>query len=108
MWRYCLRRPPGSVEATGCIREALDCCSRQSAKTTQETSHSASEERCRPRDRDEFPGRGECHFVVNTGSISVMKMLARQKRHRHEDVRPATGRFDTLRAAVARSFIATT
>jgi len=34
--------------------------------------------------------------VVNTSSNSVMKMLARQKRRRHEDVRPATGRFDTL------------
>ena len=42
---------------------------------------------------------GECHFVVNTTSTSVMKMLDRQKRRRHEDVRPATGRFDTLRAA---------
>jgi hypothetical protein len=42
---------------------------------------------------------GECHFVVNTTSTSVMKMLARQKRRRHEDVRPATGRFDTLREA---------
>jgi len=42
---------------------------------------------------------GECHFVVNTTSPSVMKMLARQKRRRHEDVRPATGRFETLREA---------
>lgn len=42
---------------------------------------------------------GECHFVVNTSSTSVMKMLARQKRRRHENVRPATGRFDTLREA---------
>jgi hypothetical protein len=42
---------------------------------------------------------GECHFVVNTSSPSVMKMLARQKRRRHEDVRPATGRFESLREA---------
>jgi len=42
---------------------------------------------------------GECHFVVNTTSPSVMKMLARQKRRRHEDVRPATGRFESLREA---------
>jgi hypothetical protein len=42
---------------------------------------------------------GECHFVVNTSSTSVMKMLARQKRRRHEDVRPNTGRFDSLREA---------
>ena len=42
---------------------------------------------------------GECHFVVNTSSSHVMKMLARQKRHRHEDVRPGTGRFETFQSA---------
>ena len=42
---------------------------------------------------------GECHFVVNTSSCHVMKMLARQKRHRHEEVRPGTGRFETFQSA---------
>ena len=42
---------------------------------------------------------GECHFVVNTSSSHVMKMLARQKRHRHEKVRPGTGRFETFQSA---------
>jgi hypothetical protein len=42
---------------------------------------------------------GECHLVVNTKSDPVMKMLARQKRRQHEEVRPATGRFETLRGA---------
>ena len=39
---------------------------------------------------------GECHFVVNTSSSQVMKMLARQKRHCHEEVRPGTGRFENV------------
>lgn len=32
---------------------------------------------------------GQCHFVVNTTSLSVMKMLARQNRDGHEHVRPS-------------------
>ena len=42
---------------------------------------------------------GECHFVVNTSSPPVMKMLARQKRHRHAEVRPGTERFATFQSA---------
>ena len=42
---------------------------------------------------------GECHFVVNTSSSHVMKMLARQKRYSHEDVRPGTNRFETFQSA---------
>jgi hypothetical protein len=48
---------------------------------------------------------GECHFVVNTSSSHVMKMLARQKRRRHEDVRPGTGRFETLQAACRETLL---
>ena len=42
---------------------------------------------------------GECHFVVNTSSSHVMKMLARQKRCPHEEVRPGTGRFEAFQSA---------
>ena len=42
---------------------------------------------------------GECYFVANTSSSSVMKMLARQKRRPHEEVRPGTDRFETFQAA---------
>ncbi len=42
---------------------------------------------------------GECQFVANTSSSSVMKMLARQKRRPHEDVRPGTDRYETFQAA---------
>ena len=42
---------------------------------------------------------GECHFVANTSSSHVMKMLARQKRRPHEEVRPGTDRFAAFQAA---------
>ena len=42
---------------------------------------------------------GECHFVANTSSSHVMKMLARQKRRPHEEVRPGTDRFATFQGA---------
>lgn len=42
---------------------------------------------------------GECHFVVNTSSLHAMKMLARQKRRPHDDVRPGTDRFAMFQAA---------
>ena len=42
---------------------------------------------------------GECHFVANTSSSQVMKMLARQKRRPHEEVRPGTGRLTTFQGA---------
>jgi hypothetical protein len=42
---------------------------------------------------------GECHFVVNTSSMSVMKMLARQNRCSHEHVRPGSNRFDIFQNA---------
>ena len=45
------------------------------------------------------PRYGECHFVVNTSSTSVMKMLARQKRRCHEEVHPRTDRMETFQSA---------
>ena len=42
---------------------------------------------------------GECHFVVNTSSRSVMKMLSRRNRKCHERVHPGTGRLETFQSA---------
>ena len=42
---------------------------------------------------------GNCHFVVNTTSHSVMKMLARQKRQCHEGVHPGARSIETFRSA---------
>lgn len=42
---------------------------------------------------------GKCHFVVNTTSRSVMKMLSRQKRECHEGVRPGARSIETFRSA---------
>ena len=42
---------------------------------------------------------GECHFVVNTSSVHVMKMLTRQKRYGHEEVRPGTDGLETFQFA---------
>ena len=46
---------------------------------------------------------GECHFVVNTSSSHTMKMLARQKRHSHGNVRPGTGQFKLFQYACRRT-----
>ena len=48
---------------------------------------------------------GECHFVVNTSSSHVMKMLARQKRRRHDNVRPGTGRFEMFQGACREALL---
>lgn len=42
---------------------------------------------------------GKCHFVVNTTSPSVMKMLSRQNRQCYEGVRPGTRSIETFRSA---------
>ena len=42
---------------------------------------------------------GKCHFVVNTTSPSVMKMLSRQNRQCHEGVRPGARSIETFRSA---------
>ena len=42
---------------------------------------------------------GKCHFVANTTSPSVMKMLSRQNRQCHEGVRPGSRSIETFRSA---------